>query len=117
MTPLRLAVLGTRASDPYAGMAWMRMQIAAGLLRLGHDVHYLETTSTWPYDPIWQTGFGTVFPTGEGLFGFNTTDEILAAFDATRSDYERHSRAAREIAAEYFRAETVLARLLDNSSL
>jgi hypothetical protein len=64
-----------------------------------------------------DTGFGTVLPTGEGLFGFNTTDEILAAFDATRSDYERHSRAAREIAAEYFRAETVLARLLDNLGL
>jgi hypothetical protein len=64
-----------------------------------------------------DTGFGTVLPTGEGLFGFNTTDEILAAFDATRSDYERHSRAAREIAAEYFRAETVLARLLEDLGL
>lgn len=60
------------------------------------------------------TGFGTVLPTGEGLFGFTTTDDILAAFDATRSDYGRHSRAAREITAEYFRAETVPARLLDN---
>ena len=30
------------------------MQIAAGLLRLGHDVHYLETTSNWPYDPVRQ---------------------------------------------------------------
>jgi hypothetical protein len=64
-----------------------------------------------------DTGFGTVLPTGEGLFGFNTTDEILAAFDATCSDYERHSRAAREIAAEYFRAETVLARLLEDLGL
>ncbi|HMC07527.1 MAG TPA: hypothetical protein VKG89_09060 [Solirubrobacterales bacterium] len=52
MTPRRLVVLGTAASHPYAGMAWMQMQIAAGLLRLGHDVHYLEATSTWPYDPV-----------------------------------------------------------------
>lgn len=52
--PRRLVVLGTVASNPYAGMAWMHMQIAAGLLRLGHDVHYLETTSNWPYDPIRQ---------------------------------------------------------------
>lgn len=52
MRPLRLVVLGTVASNPYAGMAWMQMQIAVGLRRLGHDVHYLETTSNWPYDPV-----------------------------------------------------------------
>ena len=43
------------ASDPYAGMAWMHMQIAAGLLRLGHDVSYVESTSMWPYDPVQGT--------------------------------------------------------------
>lgn len=59
-----------------------------------------------------NTGFGVALPTGEGLFAFDTTDEILAAFDAINSDYERHSRAARRIAHEYFRAETVLAKLL-----
>ena len=32
----------------------MQMQIAVGLKRLGHNVHYLETTSSWPYDPIRQ---------------------------------------------------------------
>src|SRR5215472_8604469 len=42
------------ASDPYAGMAWMHMQFAAGLRRLGHDAYYFETTSSWPYDPIRQ---------------------------------------------------------------
>jgi len=59
-----------------------------------------------------DTGFGTVLPTGEGLFAFETMDDILAAFDAINGDYARHSRAAREIADEYFRAETVLATLL-----
>src|SRR5919202_4176759 len=54
MRPLRLVVLGTLASSPYAGMAWMHMQIAAGLRRLGHDVYYVEATSVWPYDPIRQ---------------------------------------------------------------
>ena len=53
-TPRRLVVLGTMASNPYAGMAWMNMQITAGLVRLGHDAVYLETTSSWPYDPIRQ---------------------------------------------------------------
>ena len=54
MTSLRVIVLGTLASNPYAGMAWMHMQIVAGLRRLGHDAYYFETTSTWPYDPIRQ---------------------------------------------------------------
>ena len=34
-----------------------------------------------------DTGFGTVLPTGKGLFAFNTMDDILAAFDAINSDY------------------------------
>ena len=55
MKPLRLIVVGTLANNPYAGMAWMHMQIAVGLRRLGHDVYYFETTSQWPYDPIYQT--------------------------------------------------------------
>ncbi len=55
MNRQRIIVLGTIASEPYAGMAWMHMQIAAGLKRLGHDVYYFETTSTWPYDPVRQS--------------------------------------------------------------
>jgi hypothetical protein len=59
-----------------------------------------------------DTGFGTVLPTGTGLFAFNSVDDILAAFDAINGNYPRHSRAARAIAEEYFRAETVLDKLL-----
>ncbi len=61
-----------------------------------------------------DTGFGTMLPTGEGLFAFNTMDEILTAFEAIECDYERHCRAARDIAEEYFKAETVLSRLLND---
>jgi hypothetical protein len=64
-----------------------------------------------------DTGFGTVLPIGEGLFAFNTMDEILAAFGAINADYERHSRAARAIAEEYFRAETVLVKVLKDLGL
>jgi hypothetical protein len=39
-------------------------------------------------------------------------EQILAAFEAINSDYARHSRGARAIAEEYFRAETVLAKVL-----
>jgi hypothetical protein len=64
-----------------------------------------------------DTGFGDVLPTGEGLFAFATMDEAVVAFEAIESDYDRHSRAASEIAHEYFRAETVLAKLLDDLGL
>jgi hypothetical protein len=64
-----------------------------------------------------DTGFGTVLPTGEGLFAFNTVEDIIVACDAIRADYARHSRAARRIAEEYFRAETVLAKVLEDLGL
>jgi len=64
-----------------------------------------------------DTGFGSVLPTGAGLFAFNTMDEILAAFESINSDYERHSHAARAIAEEYFKAETVLAAVLEKLGL
>ena len=59
-----------------------------------------------------DTGFGISLPTGEGLFAFNTMEDIITAFDAVNSDYNKHSRAARDIAETYFKAETVLAKLL-----
>jgi len=39
-------------------------------------------------------------------------EDILNAIEAINSDYEKHSRAARAIGEEYFKAETVLAQLL-----
>jgi hypothetical protein len=59
-----------------------------------------------------DTAFDTVLPTGQGLFAFNTMEEVRAAFDAILSCPERHRRAALAIAEEYFGAETVLRRLL-----
>jgi len=64
-----------------------------------------------------DTAFSRVLPTGEGLFAFRTGDDVLGAIDAIDTDYERHSRAARAIAQEYFRAETVLAKVLDQLGL
>jgi hypothetical protein len=59
-----------------------------------------------------DTAFSRTLPTGEGLFAFQNVDDILRAIDTIDADYERHSRAARAIAQEHFRAETVLAKLL-----
>ena len=48
----RVVVLGTVARLPFAGVAWQALQYLHGLRALGHDVHYVEDTGDWPYDPI-----------------------------------------------------------------
>lgn len=60
-----------------------------------------------------DTGFSHFLPTGEGLFAFDTADDVLAAIDALRADYGRHARAARAIAEAHFDSDLVLTRLLD----
>lgn len=64
-----------------------------------------------------ETGFSKYLPTGKGLFGFLTMDDILSAVDIIESDYEGACRAAREIAEEYFGAEKVLRSLMDRAGL
>ena len=62
---------------------------------------------------VQDTGFGCALPTGEGLFAFATADEAVLAFEEVSSDYSKHARAARAIAEEHLRAETVVGKLLD----
>jgi hypothetical protein len=64
-----------------------------------------------------ETGFSKFLPTGKGLFGFLTMDDVLAAVDIIESDYEGSCRAAKEIAREYFAAEKVLASLMERAGL
>ncbi len=64
-----------------------------------------------------ETGFCKFLPTGKGLFGFRTLDDILAAVDAIETEYEGNCRAAREIAAEYFAAEKVVGSLMERAGL
>jgi hypothetical protein len=59
-----------------------------------------------------ETGFSKFLPTGLGLFSFRAVEEIPPAVDAINSDYQKHCRAAKEIAAEYFDAEKVLRQVL-----
>jgi hypothetical protein len=64
-----------------------------------------------------ETGFSNCLPTGRGLFTFETMEDILAAVDSIEQDYEGNSRAAREIADEYFAAEKVLGKLMQQAGL
>jgi hypothetical protein len=64
-----------------------------------------------------ETGFSKFLPSGRGLFGFRTTDDVLAAVDAVESDYAGQCRAAREVAAECFAAEKVVGSLMARAGL
>jgi hypothetical protein len=59
-----------------------------------------------------ETGFSNILPTGAGLFAFSTMEEIVQAIEAINADYERHRRAARELARNYFSYDVVLKPML-----
>jgi hypothetical protein len=64
-----------------------------------------------------ETGFSRFIPSGEGLFGFRTMDDILRAVDAIEGNYATHCRTARDLAAEYFAAEKVVGSLMTRAGL
>jgi hypothetical protein len=59
-----------------------------------------------------ETGFSAYLPVGRGLFAVRTVEEAANAIDEIMGDFERHSRAAHEIAIEFFDAPRVLGKFL-----
>jgi hypothetical protein len=64
-----------------------------------------------------ETGFSKFLPTGLGLYAFHSLEDIPAAIQAINSDYQKHSQAAKDIAAEYFDAEKVLRQVMSEAGL
>ena len=64
---------------------------------------------------VQDTGFRRTIPTGEGVLTFGTPEEAKEAIDRVASDPEKHARAAREIAREYFDSDKVLSRLIEEA--
>jgi hypothetical protein len=64
---------------------------------------------------VQDTGFGRHLPVGEGLFAFRTPDDAATAAREVARDLAAHSRAARQIAAEYFDARVVLNGFLERA--
>lgn len=62
---------------------------------------------------VQDTGLEGVLPTGLGIVTFGTLDEAVAGAQEIASNYSKHSRAARELAAEHFDHRRLLPRLLD----
>jgi hypothetical protein len=61
---------------------------------------------------VQDTGFAETLPCGEGLFAFQTADDVVNAVEEIGKDYERQCRAARRIAREHFDSDKVLRTML-----
>ena len=62
---------------------------------------------------VQDTALACAIPTGEGVLTFETPEEAADAIRRLAADPERHARAARTIAQEYFDSDKVLGRLID----
>ncbi len=60
-----------------------------------------------------ETGWSHYIPEGAGLFSFTNIPEIKHAIDEIQGNYQMHSKAALEIANEYFDSNKVLEKMLD----
>ena len=89
---------------------------------------YVETNSGWFSDRtacylasgrpavVQDTGFSAYLPCGDGLLSYKSLDEAKFGLEAVEADYARHSRAARELAINYFSPEVVLPPLLERAT-
>lgn len=110
------------AGSPDAFRAYVR---ASGAEFSAAQGIYVETNSGWFSDRtaaylaagrpvlVQDTGFSRTLPTGEGLISFTTMEEAVAGAQEIMTAYDRHSRAAREIAVTYFDSDLVLRPLID----
>ena len=68
-------------------------------------------------DVTQETGFTKLYGGKAGLLSFQSLDEITDAVIAINREYAKHSRAARDIAREFFEAEKVLKSILDRAGI
>ena len=64
-----------------------------------------------------ETGFTRHYGGEKGLFAFSDLYEVREAVAAIRADYAAHSRAAYDIAREFFEADKVLGSLLERAGV
>jgi hypothetical protein len=64
---------------------------------------------------VQRTGASRFLPDAEGLFRFETLEEAARALEVVMSDYDRHSRNARALVAEFFDARYVASRVLERA--
>ena len=62
---------------------------------------------------VQHTGPSSILPNGKGMFRFSTMEEAVGALEAINADYQRHCRAAREIAETHFDSRRVMEGILN----
>lgn len=109
------------ARDPWTYRAYIQESRAEFMATKGIYVH---TGSGWFSERsicylasgrpvlVQDTQLGDLYPIGEGLLAFSTLEDAIDGAHAISADYDRHARAAREIAEAHFASETVIPRLL-----
>jgi hypothetical protein len=60
-----------------------------------------------------DTGWSKFYPTGDGLFAFDTIEEAVAGLEEINTDYAHHCAEARALAEEMFDARKVLGAMLE----
>jgi hypothetical protein len=66
---------------------------------------------------IQETGFTKLYGGKAGLLSFRSLGEIAEAVKKINADYPKHSRAAYNVAREFFEAEKVLKSILDRANI
>jgi hypothetical protein len=64
---------------------------------------------------VQDTGFGTIFPVGEGILTFQTFEEAVEGIRKVEMEYSLHAKAALAIAEEYFDSDKVLNGLISKA--
>jgi hypothetical protein len=64
---------------------------------------------------VQHTGTSRFLPDCEGLFRFRTMDEAVCALSMAETEYERHCRAARTLAEEFFDAKKVAGSVIERA--
>jgi hypothetical protein len=110
------------AGDPWSYREYIRRSAAEFLVAKNI---YVETRSGWFSDrslcylasgrPVLaqDTGLGERYPVGDGLVTFTTLEQAAEGTERIARDYERHARAARNLAEECFDSDKVLHSLLE----
>ena len=114
------------AADPWVYREYIQRSAAEFMATKGMYVH---THSGWFSErsicylasgrPVLaqDTGLGKLYPTGKGLVLFSTLDEAAAGVQEILGNHAAHSKAARELAEEYFHSDKVLGDLLRKLAL
>jgi len=66
---------------------------------------------------VQNTGPSSFLPDGEGMFRFSTMEEAVDAITTINANYDKHCKAARDIAEAYFDARKIAADILKGCGL